>query len=97
MHFRLFKVTTDVPVGDLRPTRKETIQNGNGSATKHAVEVDIPPAEKTAFDEWLRELWQEKDGFITKYLNSGQASNCSIDIPLKLYGKRNIRVVDARH
>ncbi|KAF8349893.1 acyltransferase-domain-containing protein [Amanita rubescens] len=97
MHFRLFKVTADVPVGDLRPTRKETIQNGNGSITKHAVEVDIPPAERTAFDEWLRELWQEKDGFITKYLNSGQASNCSIDIPLKLYGKRNIRMVDANH
>jgi len=101
MHLRLFKATTDIPVGDLCATCKGTIQNGNGSATKHAVEVDIPPAERTAFDEWLRELWQEKDGFITKHLNFGHASKCSIDIPLKLYGKRNIQMpselVDARH
>lgn len=98
MHLRLFKVTTDVPVGDSCATRKGAIQNGNGSATKHAVEVDISPAEKTAFDEWLRELWQEKDEFITKHLNSGHASNYFIDIPLKLYRKRNIRMPsDAKH
>ena len=98
MHLRLFKVTTDVPVGNLSAMRKGTIQNGNSSATKHSVEVDIPPAERTAFDEWLRELWQEKDGFITEHLNSGQASNRSFDIPLKLYGKRKpSEIVDARH
>jgi hypothetical protein len=88
MHLRLFKVATDVPLGNLSVTHATTVSNGNGLSTKHVAEVDIPPAERTTFDEWLRELWEEKDAFITKYLNSGHASNSSINIPLKLHRKR---------
>lgn len=85
MHLRLFKVATDVPLGNLSVTQ---IPNGNDVATNHVAEVDIPPAERTTFDEWLRELWEEKDVFITKHLNSGHTSSCSINIPLKLRRKR---------
>ncbi|KAF8746213.1 hypothetical protein AX14_000016 [Amanita brunnescens Koide BX004] len=86
MHLRLFKVTTDVPLGNLSVTH--TNGNGHGVATHLVPEVDIPPAERIIFDEWLRELWKEKDEFITKHLNSGHAGNRSIDIPLKLRRKR---------
>jgi len=86
MHLRLFNVTTDVPIGDLSTTQSTKIPNG--STNGDAVEVDIPPREKAVFDEWLRNLWQEKDEFITRYLSSGHTSDDFIEIPLRLRRKR---------
>ncbi|KAM6498286.1 Acyltransferase domain containing protein [Amanita muscaria] len=86
MHLRLFNVATDVPLGDLSTTQKATTPNG--SADEHAVEVDIPLTEKVIFDNWLRELWQEKDEFISRYLTTGHTIGEFVDIPLRLRRKR---------
>ena len=91
MHLRLFKVATDIPIGDLSATHSASIPNG--SECNYAVEVDIPLAEKGVFDEWLRQLWQEKDQFITRQLKSGLTSKPSVDIPLRL--RRGREYLDA--
>ncbi|KAF8640848.1 hypothetical protein AX17_000496 [Amanita inopinata Kibby_2008] len=85
MHLRSFKVASDIPIGDLSATQSTMIPSA--SMGDHVVEVDIPPAEKAAFDVWLRGLWQEKDEFITRYYEetcSGQMDGCSVKIPLRL-------------
>ncbi|KAK2461763.1 hypothetical protein APHAL10511_006226 [Amanita phalloides] len=81
MHFRLFKVAKDIPVGDLKTVPTD-------STSDHVIEVDIPSTEKAIFDDWLRELWEEKDNFITHFSDSDHTSNYSINIPLKLRRKR---------
>ncbi|KAF8633934.1 hypothetical protein AX15_001118 [Amanita polypyramis BW_CC] len=86
MHLRLFKVATDIPIGDLSTSQLTLILNGSGS--NHVMEGDIPPTEKAVFDEWLRQLWQEKDEFITRQLKFGLVSRFSVNIPLKLRRKR---------
>jgi len=90
MHLRLFNVATDVPLGDLSATQKATTPNG--SADEHTVEVEIPPTEKAVFENWLRELWQEKDQFISRYLITGHTSSEFVDIPIRL--RRNREYLD---
>ncbi|KAJ7630675.1 acyltransferase-domain-containing protein [Roridomyces roridus] len=84
MHLRMFDVATDVPIGDLSDVNAATTPSSS------AVEVEIPEAEKTTFDTWLRELWHEKDESITKWYDSASFSKTSFEIPLKLRKKREI-------
>jgi hypothetical protein len=85
MHLRIFDVASNVPTGDLSKTNPAVVPN-----SKSPVEVDIPEAEKAAFDLWLRELWQEKDQSITRWFEAASFSKTSFDIPLKLRSKREI-------
>ena len=94
IHLRMFNVAADVPIGDL--SKKQTSVS-NGTANDHNIEVEIPTKEKEKFDIWLRELWQEKDQFITQFLKTGrgdkeyeQGESAAVSIPLRLHRKREM-------
>jgi hypothetical protein len=87
VHIRIFDVAHDVPIGNLSTT--PTLAS-SGRQNKPMVEVDIPEEEKEKFDVWLRELWQEKDQFITQFLeaDSTDKQRAAVTIPLKLRRRR---------
>ena len=94
IHLRMFNVAADVPIGNLS---KEQTPVSNGTANDHMIEVEIPSEEKEKFDIWLRELWQEKDRFITQFLKTGrgdkgdeQNGRATASIPLRLRRKREM-------
>jgi hypothetical protein len=90
----MFDVASEVPIGNLSESDPSVLPDH--SPNTHAVEVDIPEAEKARFDLWLRELWQDKDRMMSRFLNSGSFvsspadSKVSVRIPLKLRRKREI-------
>jgi hypothetical protein len=94
IHLRMFDVAEDVPIGDLSATNP--VSTVETSPEKRTVEVEIPESEKTTFDLWLRELWQEKDESITRWYEKGTFSDASppaVEIPLRL--KRITDIFDA--
>ncbi|KAF7319976.1 Lysocardiolipin acyltransferase [Mycena kentingensis (nom. inval.)] len=84
MHLRIFDVANDVPIGDLSKTDSAVLPD-----SKAPVEVEIPETEKTAFDEWLRELWTEKDVSITQWFEGSGFPGPRFDIPLRLRKTRD--------
>ena len=90
VHLRIFDVSKDVPIGDM--DRAATPKN---STSASGLAVELPTEEKIKFDLWLRELWREKDGLITRYHETGSfggegAVNKAVDIPLELRHKREV-------
>ncbi|KAF7306685.1 putative acyltransferase CST26 [Mycena indigotica] len=85
MHLRMFDVASEVPIGDLSRTNSAVLPD-----SKAPVEVEIPDREKSVFDVWLRELWQEKDESITRWFNTSSFDNFHLDIPLRLRTKREV-------
>jgi len=92
IHVRVFNVATDIPIGDL--SVKKNPPSG-GRPSERTDEVDIPQGEKEKFDTWLRDLWQEKDQYITRFLNGGNDVQgiSTVEIPLRL--KRRREILDA--
>jgi lysocardiolipin and lysophospholipid acyltransferase len=91
LHLRMFDVRHDVPIGDLSSSKPSESPSQKGGT----VEVDIPPAERDAFDSWIRRLWQEKDESIDNFhltgsFNPNQPDVTVTQIPLKLRRKREI-------
>jgi lysocardiolipin and lysophospholipid acyltransferase len=88
IHLRMFDVASGVPIGAV-PTRKSTV---DGLLNQRPEEVEIPEGEKERFDVWLRELWQEKDESVTRFLETATFSDgtTGIEIQLKLRRKREI-------
>ena len=90
IHLRTFDVVSGVPIGAV-PTKKYT---ANGLLNQYPPEVDISEEEKEQFDVWLRELWQEKDESVTRFLETESFSKgrqgTAVEIPLKLRRKREI-------
>jgi len=90
IHLRMFDVASGVPIGAV-PTKKYTV---NDLLNQDPPEVEIPEEEKEQFDVWLRELWQEKDESVTRFLETGTFSDGRqapvVEIPLKLRRKREI-------
>jgi 1-acyl-sn-glycerol-3-phosphate acyltransferase len=86
MHLRIFDVAKDVPVGNI----SNSIVS-NGSANNPA-EHDLSEREKDIFDIWLRQLWLEKDGYITKFLETDTTANKQkpVEIPLELRNRSEI-------
>jgi len=89
IHVKMFDVATDIPIGDIQESSL-----AYSKRSKHPVEVNISEEEKEVFDGWLRELWQEKDGLMSTFLETlsfrpggGQAS---VEIPVKLRRKRDM-------
>lgn len=87
-------MAADLPI--LGSSKKQTPVL-NGRPNGHIVDVEIPTEEKEKFDIWLRELWQEKDRFITRFLKAGRADEGSqqdgratVSIPLRLRRKREM-------
>ncbi|KAF9015357.1 acyltransferase-domain-containing protein [Cyathus striatus] len=92
MHLRLFNVTSDVPIGDLSETKPASAPPSSNNRT---VEVDIPEKEKDVFDNWLREVWLEKDASISRFHETGSFDSRpngspAIEIPLRLRQRRQI-------
>lgn len=89
IHLRMFDVASDVPIGDVSASNSSALSG-------RSVEADIPEAEKAQFDLWLRELWQDKDRMMSKFLETGSFvslpadSKARVVIPLKLRKKREI-------
>ena len=99
MHLRLFDVASSVPIGDLSQTDSTKIPaiststtNGYAHAAPHVVEIDIPEEEHVRFDEWLRDLWREKDAKFEEYYEKGGFSSAAatLEIPLRLRRKREV-------
>ncbi len=98
LHIRKFDVNREVPIGDVSASNPSKLANGAGGTS--AVEVDIPEAEREAFELWLRDLWREKDRLMGRFLDTGSldASSTSgkpveITVPLRL--KHRYEVLDA--
>ncbi|KAH7915340.1 acyltransferase-domain-containing protein [Hygrophoropsis aurantiaca] len=82
MHIRIFDVAHHVPIGDMSTANPNFIPNGGSS--HEAVEVDFPEDEKVKFDLWLRNLWTDKDNFITNFLKSNSVPQNAVSVPLEL-------------
>lgn len=67
MHIRVFDVSRDVPIGDISATNPNVLPRNQGEG----IETNVPEAEKQVFDEWLRDLWREKDLMMDRYLETG--------------------------
>jgi len=91
IHLRMFDVASGVPIGDMSASRAIV----DGPLNETAGKVEIPDREKEKFDLWLRELWQEKDESITRFLETALFSEApqpaiGAEIPLKLRRGREI-------
>ncbi|KAG6861205.1 hypothetical protein C0995_002554 [Termitomyces sp. Mi166 len=85
IHLKMFDVATGVPIGDLTSNTHISYESSRQDAEIFE--------EKKAFDVWLRELWQEKDDLITKFLQTGSFrldGMYPVDLPVKLRRKREI-------
>lgn len=73
IHLRKFSVSLEVPIGNISRSDPTVIPGVQKKATgsESAVEVDIPAAEGEQFEQWLRDLWREKDVLIQRYLDTG--------------------------
>lgn len=83
MHIRAFDVSREVPIGDISASNPDVLPQNKGAA----IETDVPEDEKEAFDEWLRDLWREKDGMMVRYLETGsfaEEGEKEVVIPVKL-------------
>ncbi|KAL0950932.1 hypothetical protein HGRIS_007688 [Hohenbuehelia grisea] len=89
IHLRVFDVHTEVPIGDISGSNPSVLPDT--SPQNNTVEIDIPEIEKTRFDEWLRQLWRDKDAVMQSYYDTGSLSDDKLPavvIPLKLREKR---------
>lgn len=98
MHLRKFAVRA-VPIGDLSGANARALPSGGsssgtgGGAGQEAVETDIPPAERDAFDLWLRTLWRTKDGDMERFLRDGafvQDPAARIAVPVAVRRRRDV-------
>jgi hypothetical protein len=84
IHVRRFRVARDIPIGDL--SGSDNRRPPRGGAT---VEVDVPPTEKRAFEDWLRALWREKDELFEHYYTTGRFAapgQPEVVLPLRVRG-----------
>lgn len=89
----MLDVAVDVPIGDMSSSKPSVIPGH--SPSKRTVEVDIPEEEKAEFDEWLRQLWRDKDESITTFPEAGSflsanSTTPDAEIPLRLRKKMEI-------
>ncbi|KAL1952116.1 hypothetical protein VTO73DRAFT_1265 [Trametes versicolor] len=98
LHIRKFDVNREVPIGDVSASNPNALPS-SGAGTS-AVEVDIPEAEREAFELWLRDLWREKDRLMGRFLDTGSldapsASGKPVEITVPLRLKHGYEVLDA--
>jgi hypothetical protein len=90
MHLRRFDVRRDVPIGDVGASDPARLPEP--SRQRPTVEVDVPDAEKVAFERWLRELWRAKDAALDRWHDTGSFASADagevgpgkVEIPLRL-------------
>jgi hypothetical protein len=86
MHIRVFDVSRDVPVGDISASNPNVLPQN----WEETVETEVPGKEKEEFDEWLRDLWREKDLMMVKYIETGsfaEEGEKVVVIPVELRSK----------
>ncbi|KAG9222993.1 hypothetical protein CCMSSC00406_0000318 [Pleurotus cornucopiae] len=92
IHLRVFDVGEEVPIGDLSSSNPSALPNL--SSSKKIVETDIPEAEKTEFDLWLRNLWREKDLMFDAYHSAKRfasgGTTAPVEIPVRLRSSREV-------
>ena len=74
MHIRKFDIARgDVPIGKVISGAAAGVAAGDarGGSTAGSTEVEIPEAEREAFELWLRNLWREKDRLMARFLETG--------------------------
>jgi hypothetical protein len=89
MHIRKFHVAQEVPLGDLSAANPSAVPERK----TEAAEIDVPPTERDAFDQWLRDLWRRKDDDMERYLTTGafvSDAGQTLEIPLALRRKREV-------
>ncbi|KAG6842494.1 hypothetical protein C0991_000020 [Blastosporella zonata] len=85
IHLKMFDVATGVPIGGISPPSLSPSEVQHDE-TDHFEEKDM-------FDDWLRELWQEKDDLMTQFFQTRlfrTGGMSPIEIPVKLRRKREI-------
>lgn len=93
VHLRVFDVAKDIPIG---ASSSNASVDPNDASTGQAVEVEFPEKEKENFDLWVRQLWQDKDQLMVRFLESGSFNSdtskgtAALDIPLKLRHQREV-------
>ena len=111
MHLRKFDIARgDVPIGNVRaadpddlpkPSPQPPSTNGSARPAATAVEVDIPEAEREAFELWLRNLWREKDKLMGRFLETGslsaaaQRADGSAGVRVRVRLRHSYEVLDA--
>ncbi|KAJ7597240.1 acyltransferase-domain-containing protein [Mycena floridula] len=82
VHLRSFKVSSQVPIGDLSKSDPSAPPDPGAS-----VEVDIPEEEAEKFTVWLRSLWRDKDESISQFFDkdSFSSNHDAINIPVRLW------------
>lgn len=93
MHLRKFHIAQEVPIGDLSATNASAIPPSKvkKEAKPETVEVEIPEEERDKFENWLRDLWCQKDDDMERYLTTGAFvpdGKQVVEIPLALKQKR---------
>lgn len=84
MHIRCFDVASEVPLGDVTSSNPDVLPRNDAAQT---VEVDVPDVEKAKFEEWVQNVWREKDVLMGKFLDTGSFVDdpaTELEIPLKL-------------
>lgn len=73
MHLRSYVVKYDVPIG------RDSLSTSTTTAGKAS------PEERKIFDDWVLNLWREKDERLGNFIESGRMSDSEyIDIPIRL-------------
>ena len=95
MHLRKFDVGRgDIPIGSVSAASdSDALRGPKGRAAAAAAEVDIPEAEREAFELWLRNLWREKDRLMGRFVETGSLGPVAAVVPVRL--KHSYEVLDA--
>lgn len=90
LHIRSFDVVKSVPIGDISNISPNVVLTNNSTLASNATETEISEDEHRVFDQWLRNLWMEKDDLISNYHKTGSLSTSDpISIPVKLRKTRD--------
>jgi len=79
IHLRLFNVAASVPIGAISKTHSTDLLTAVNDFTSASTEVEVPEHDRIAFDEWLRDLWREKDSNMEEYLSTGTFTSSKLN------------------
>src|ERR1700722_8858835 len=92
IHLRIFDVASEVPIG----SSKDSPIDSARSRRTQPDDIEFSEEERTRFDLWLRELWQDKDQLISRFHETGtfvsettKFENSDVVIPMELRRKRD--------
>jgi Acyltransferase C-terminus len=85
----MFDVASDVPIGSMSAK--------DAPVGDQPDDIEFSEEDRSQFDLWLRELWQDKDNLISTFHESEtfvphtkKSSHSAVVIPMKLHNKLDI-------